>query len=97
MGQLARALPASYPVLVHRLASLLRASFQAPPRGECYFTLALRYHFTSITCEEDLHLLAIEHARHTKKEGQLRGAALSYFYRSFQPRLSLTGCSSGTT
>jgi hypothetical protein len=23
--------------------------FQAPPRGECYFTLALRYHFTSIT------------------------------------------------
>ena len=23
--------------------------FQAPPRGECYFTLALRCHFTSIT------------------------------------------------
>src|SRR6267143_5002154 len=23
--------------------------FQAPPRGESYFTLALRYHFTSIT------------------------------------------------
>ena len=23
--------------------------FQAPPRGECYFTLALHYHFTSIT------------------------------------------------
>jgi len=23
--------------------------FQAPPRGGCYFTLALRYHFTSIT------------------------------------------------
>jgi hypothetical protein len=23
--------------------------FQAQPRGECYFTLALRYHFTSIT------------------------------------------------
>jgi hypothetical protein len=22
--------------------------FQAPPRGECYFALALRYHFTSI-------------------------------------------------
>src|ERR1700726_4831326 len=22
--------------------------FQAPPRGGCYFTLALRYHFTSI-------------------------------------------------
>jgi len=23
--------------------------FQASPRGECYFTLALRYHLTSIT------------------------------------------------
>ncbi|PYU72532.1 MAG: hypothetical protein DMG49_07610 [Acidobacteria bacterium] len=33
IGQLARTLPASYPVFVHR----------------CYFTLALRYHFTSIT------------------------------------------------
>jgi hypothetical protein len=80
MGQLARALPASYPVLVHRLASLLRASFQAPPRGECYFTLALRYHFTSITCEEDLHLLAVEHARHTKKNGRRSLSARCQFW-----------------
>src|SRR5213592_118694 len=28
--------------------------FQAPPRGECYFTLALRYHFTSITLSKGL-------------------------------------------
>src|SRR5690348_9758233 len=28
--------------------------FQAPPRGECYFTLALRYDFTSIWLSKGL-------------------------------------------
>jgi len=32
-----------------RLCSFAPRFLQAPPRGEYYFTLALRYHFTSIT------------------------------------------------
>src|SRR6267378_1398527 len=66
IGQLVRTLPASYPVLVHRLASLLRASFR--PRLAASVISPLRFAITSrpSRCEEDLHLLAIEHARHTK-------------------------------
>ena len=64
IGQLARTLPASYPVLVHRLAPLLHASFRPhlPARP-------LRFAITSPPsgCEEDLHLQAVDHARHTKK------------------------------
>jgi hypothetical protein len=37
------------------LCSLARPRFfQAPPRGECYFTLALRYDFTSIRFSKGL-------------------------------------------
>jgi len=58
---------ASNPVLVHRLACLLRASFR--PR---LATQPLRFAITSrpSRCEEDLHLQAIEHARHTNKRAQ---------------------------
>src|ERR1700676_2764638 len=62
MGQLVRTLPASYPVLVHRLASLLHASFRPHLTAR-----PLRFAITSPPsgCEEDLHLHAVDHARHT--------------------------------
>ena len=62
--QLARTLPASHPVLVHRLASLLHASFRPP-----LTVRPLRFAITSPPsgCEEDLHLQAVDHARHTEK------------------------------
>src|SRR5882724_1673538 len=68
ISQLARTLPASYPVLVHRLASLLRASFR--PRLAASVISPLRFAITSrpSRCEEDLHLLAVGHARHTKQK-----------------------------
>src|SRR5215471_6026842 len=58
---------ASDPLLVHRLACLLCASFR--PR---LATRPLRFTITSrpSRCEEDLHLQAIEHARHTNKTAQ---------------------------
>src|SRR5215472_4878561 len=58
------ALYASDPVLVHRLAPLLHASFRR------HLTVTpLRFAITSrpSRCEEDLHLLADQHARHTTK------------------------------
>src|SRR5215813_7001174 len=68
--QLTRTPPASYPVLVHRLACLLHASFR--PR---LATRPLRFAITSrpSRCEEDFHLQAIDHARHTQKDGRHRG------------------------
>jgi len=64
--QLARTLPASHPVLVHRLASLLHASFRPHLAAR-----PLRFAITSPPsgCEEDLHLQAVDHARHTKGNG----------------------------
>src|SRR6516225_4038982 len=58
---------ASNPILVHRLACLLHASFR--PR---LATRSLRFAITSrpSRCEEDLHLQAIERARHTNKTGK---------------------------
>jgi hypothetical protein len=55
---------ASYPVLVHRLASLLHASFR--PR---LATTPLRFAITSPPsgCEGDLHPQAVKHARRTRK------------------------------
>jgi hypothetical protein len=69
IGQLARTPPASYPVLVHRLAYLLRASFR--PRLAAGVVSPLHFAITSppSRCEEDLHLPAVDHARHTKKRG----------------------------
>jgi len=46
---------------------------QTPPRSDA---LALRYHFTSISCEEDLHLQAVEHARRTNHEGRTTRSGL---------------------
>ena len=56
---------ASNPVFVHRLASLLRASFG--PRLAASVISPLRFAITSrpSRCEEDFHLQAVEHARHT--------------------------------
>src|SRR5256885_7329134 len=58
---------ASDPVFVHQLASLLRASFR--PRLTASAISPLRFAITSrpSRCEEDLHLLAVKHARHTGK------------------------------
>src|SRR5580698_10663646 len=57
---------ASYPVLVHRLASLLHAAFR--PR---LATTPWRFAITSPPSERegDLHPQAVKHARHTKKCG----------------------------
>ena len=58
---------ASYPVLVHRLASLLHASFR--PR---LATKSLRFAITSPPsgCEEDFHLQDVEQcSAHTQKAG----------------------------
>ena len=63
---------ASYPVLVHRLASLLHASFR--PR---LATTPLRFANPSPPSGwvEDFHLQAVEHARHTKKSAGPNGPA----------------------
>src|SRR5215467_11712478 len=70
---LARCRRPLHPVFVHRLAPLLHASFR--PR---LATTPLRFTITSPPsgCEEDFHLLAVEHARHTKCATRLlpRGA-----------------------
>ena len=57
---------ASYPVLVHRVAALLHASFR--PR---LATTPLRFAHPSPPSSwiEDLHLQAVDHARHKKKAG----------------------------
>src|SRR5712691_12812338 len=62
---------ASYPVLVHRVAPLLRASFR--PR---LAAAPLRFANPSPPSGwvEDLHLLAVEHARHTIKRACLEHA-----------------------
>src|SRR5512147_370200 len=53
-----------HPVFVHRLALLLHASF-----GPRLATTPLRFAITSPPsgCEEDFHLQAVVHARHTKR------------------------------
>ena len=68
---LARCRRPRHPVFVHRLAPLLHASFR--PR---LTTTPLRFAITSPPsgCEEDFHLLAVEHARHTRKKPRRSGA-----------------------
>jgi len=70
---------ASYPVLVHRLASLLHASFR--PR---LAATPLRFAITSPPsgCEGDLHPKAVKHARHTTKTPE--AFAPGAFRMSFQ-------------
>ena len=63
---------ASDPVLVHRLAHLLHASFRP------HLTMTpLRFAITSPPsgCEKDFHLRAVEHARHTRDRGELHGSS----------------------
>jgi hypothetical protein len=75
---------ASDPVFVHRLAPLLRASSR--PR----FTAApLRFAITSrpSRCEEDLHLQAGEHARHTQKRRRETGALRTFLQEKRYHRL----------
>jgi len=66
---LARCRRPLHPVFVHRLAPLLHASFR--PR---LATTPLRFTITSPPsgCEEDFHLQAVEHARHTKNPGPVK-------------------------
>src|ERR1700678_3950473 len=70
---------ASYPVLVHRLASLLHASFR--PRLAASVISPLRFANPSPPSgwAEDFHLQTVEHARHTKNTPRQRkaGAGLS--------------------
>ena len=68
---------ASDPVLVHRLASLLRASFR--PRLAASVISPLRFAITSrpSRCEEDFHLQTVKHARHTQKRPRLCAGAES--------------------
>src|ERR1700694_5865937 len=92
-----------YPVLVHRLAPLLHASFS--PR---LATTSLRFAITSPPsgCEEDLHLQAVDHARHTKKRARItrpqarrqlyaEGESQSQKPRSLKPDLLLPAVTSG--
>ena len=67
--QLTRHRRPRHPVFVHRLAPLLHASFR--PR---LTTTPLRFAMTSPPsgCQRDFHPQAVEHARHTKKTGDLR-------------------------
>ena len=64
--QLARHRRPPHPVLVHRLAPLLHASFR--PR---LATTPLRFAMTSPPsgCQRDFHPQAVEHVRHTSKTG----------------------------
>jgi len=66
---LARCRRPHHPVLIHRLAPLFHASF-----GPRLATTPLRFAITSPPsgCEEDFHLQAVDHARHTKKASCLR-------------------------
>src|ERR1039457_5287846 len=68
---------ASYPVLVHRLASLLHASF----RPHLAMT-PLRFAITSPPsgCEGDFHPQAVDHARHTTKRAGTGPALLNHLY-----------------
>src|SRR5208282_4628626 len=83
---LARCRRPLHPVLVHRLAPLLHASFR--PR---LATTPLRFAITSPPsgCEEDFHLQAVEHARHTRKGHRPRGAPptsnLTYLFSFCDP------------
>src|SRR5439155_2363792 len=76
----------NYPVLVHRLASLLRASFR--PRLAAGVISPLRFAITSrpSRCEEDLHLQAVDHARHTIEKGAwITPGALSRVFGGVKP------------
>src|SRR5215469_6132225 len=80
---------ASDPVLVHWLAHLLHASFRAR-----LATTPLRFAITSPLsgCEKDLHLQAVEHARHTKQRHGPRPCLLnSDDNTSAMPWLQLRG------
>ena len=74
------------PVLVHRLACLLHASFR--PR---LAAKPLRFAITSPPsgCEEDFHLQAIEHARHTTKSAPIPRSASHQFHFLFSNFYSL--------
>ena len=78
---------ASHPVLVHRLVRLLHASFR--PR---LAATPLRFAITSPPsgCEEDFHLRAVEHARHTTERPRKRAfpflSDCSRFLRRSQAR-----------
>src|SRR5690348_7893349 len=71
-----------YPVLIHRAAALLHASFR--PR---LATTPLRFANPSPPSGwiEDFHLQAVDHARHTANRPPPRGAGRGYPSLEFQP------------
>src|SRR5260370_34053245 len=90
---LARTLPASHPVFVHRLASLLHASFRPH-----LAVRPLRFAITSPPsgCEEDLHLPVVGHARHTKQKGKPGGSPFRFLTVSSRKRAKSTYVSRAT-
>ena len=72
IGPLARRRRPYHPVLVHRLAPLLHASFRLRLAAT-----PLRFAITSPPsgCEKDFHLQAVEHARHTNDKPSPSGWA----------------------
>src|SRR5438093_1797428 len=86
IGQLARHPYASDPVLVHRLARLLHASFR--PR---LATTPLRFAIFSPPsgCEKDFHLRAVEHARHTNKKAGSPEPASDLRLKGVPPEIAL--------
>src|SRR5882762_2200580 len=96
---------ASYPVLVHRLASLLHASFR--PRLAASVVSPLRFAMTSLpsSCQRDFHPRTVEHARHTKQKGRFSATLessccmrVTALIRSQSPRLQeeVRGCTSNS-
>src|SRR5207237_8932969 len=78
--QLARHRRPRHPVLVHRLAPLLHASFR--PR---LTTTPLRFAMTSPPsgCQRDFLPQAVEHARHTKKTARRPKPEGRFFRRKY--------------
>src|SRR5262249_23277324 len=76
---------ASDPVLVHRIARLLHASFRPSVAGT-----PLRFATTSPPsgCRGDLHPRTVENARHTNKKGRPKPPLRSSLARSPRTRTS---------
>jgi len=75
---------ASDPVLVHRLASLLHASFR--PRLAASVISPLRFAITSrpSRCEEDFHLQTVKHSSARKKAARAFARAARHLSRVYQ-------------
>src|ERR1019366_3929467 len=84
---------ASHPLLVHRLVLLLHASFR--PR---LATTPSRFAIASPSsgCEEDFHLQAVEHARHTQEKPAPPGAGYIVHRGRLLPDQAVVNSHAGT-